>query len=294
MEAVSNLNLANKSLGELQPIFAETLNAGIHGLSFSPYVEGQDAGSILSSYQIQRRMEVICPYTQNIRSFSCTEGNELIPRIARERGLNTMVGAWISGDRERNEREIQALIRLAKEGVVDVATVGNEVLMRGELTPEEIIDYIERVRAQIPADVPVGYVDAYYQFLDHPALIDAVDVVLINCYPFWEGAENKYAVAYLDRMYELTQQVAGGKPIIITETGWPSSGQAVEAAEPSKENALRYFIDAQTWAASKGIDMFYFSSFDESWKVTQEGEVGGQWGIWDKNEHLKYGTLTRL
>ncbi|MEO0640450.1 MAG: MFS transporter, partial [Bacteroidota bacterium] len=246
LEAVSNLNLANKSLGELQPIFAETLNAGIHGLSFSPYVEGQDAGSILSSYQIQRRMEVICPYTQNIRSFSCTEGNELIPRIARERGLNTMVGAWISGDRERNEREIQALIRLAKEGVVDVATVGNEVLMRGELTPEEIIDYIERVRAQIPADVPVGYVDAYYQFLDHPALIDAVDVVLINCYPFWEGAENKYAVAYLDRMYELTQQVAGGKPIIITETGWPSSGQAVEAAEPSKENALRYFIDAQT------------------------------------------------
>ncbi|MEO1417389.1 MAG: MFS transporter [Bacteroidota bacterium] len=294
LEAVSNLNLANKSLGELQPIFAETLNAGIHGLSFSPYVEGQDAGSILSAYQIQRRMEVICPYTQNIRSFSCTEGNELIPRIAREKGLNTMVGAWLSNDRERNEREIQALIRLAKEGVVDVATVGNEVLMRGELTPEEIIDYVKRVRAQIPSDVPVGYVDAYYQFLDHPALIDAVDVVLINCYPFWEGADNKYALAYLDHMYELTQQVAGGKPIIITETGWPSSGQAVESAEPSKENALRYFIDAQTWAASKGIDMFYFSSFDESWKVTQEGEVGGQWGLWDKNEHLKYGTLTRL
>jgi GPH family glycoside/pentoside/hexuronide:cation symporter len=34
--------------------------------------------------------------------------------------------------------------------------------------------------------------------------------------------------------------------------------------------------------------MFHFSSFDESWKVSVEGELGARWGIWDKDEKLKY------
>ena len=278
----------------LQGLFMRTLNAGIHGLCFSPYVEGQDTGSILSAAQIQRRMAIIMPYTRHIRSFSCTEGNELIPRIAHEKGLKTMVGAWLSSDKQRNEQEIQSLIQLAREGVVDIATVGNEVLMRQELSLAEVIGYLQRVRAQLPRHIPVGYVDAYYQFLDHPELIQAADVVLINCYPFWEGADHQQAVAYLDHMYRLTQQAAGGKPVIVAETGWPSSGQTVEAAQPSMENALRYFVDAQHWAQQMGVDIFYFSSFDESWKVRQEGEVGARWGLWDKNETLKYSSLTRI
>lgn len=293
LAATSALSLSTKSPAELHAMFAKTLDAGVHGLCFSPYVEGQDTGSILSAAQIQRRMDVITPYTRNIRSFSCTEGNELIPRIARQKGLKTMVGAWLSADKKRNEQEIQSLIHLAREGVVDIACVGNEVLMRQELSTEEIIAYVARVKAQLPANVPVGYVDAYYQFLDHPELIDAVDVVLINCYPFWEGAENKYAMAYLNRMYQLTRQAAGDKPVIITETGWPSSGQAINGAEPSTENAIKYFIDAQTWAQTADVEMFYFSSFDESWKVRQEGEVGARWGLWNSNEALKYGSLTQ-
>jgi GPH family glycoside/pentoside/hexuronide:cation symporter len=294
LATTSSLNLSAQSAVELQSMFIQTLHAGIHGLCFSPYIEGQDARSVLSAAQIRRRMEVIMPYTRHIRSFSCTDGNELIPRIAQEKGLKTMVGAWLSDDKARNEQEIQSLIKLAKEGVVDVACVGNEVLIRQELTPPEIIAYLKKVRSQLPAHIPVGYVDAYYQFLEHPELVDAADVILINCYPFWEGADNQQALAYLQRMYQLTQQVAAGKPVIIAETGWPSSGQAVEAAKPSTENALTYFIEAQTWAKSTGVDMFYFSSFDEAWKVQQEGEVGARWGLWDKDETLKYGALTNI
>ncbi|MEZ4827770.1 MAG: MFS transporter [Bacteroidia bacterium] len=288
LDVTSSLHLSAKSPAELQAMFSATLQGGLHGLCFSPYVEGQDTGSILSGAQIRRRMEIIMPYTQTIRAFSCTEGNELIPRIAREKGLKTMVGAWISADRDRNEREIASLVQLAKEGLVDVATVGNEVLMRGELSVEEIIGYLKKAKAQLPAHIPVGYVDAYYQFLDYPQLIEAADVVLINCYPFWEGSDNVYAAAYLRQMYQLSQQAANGKKVIITETGWPGSGQSVGAAQPSAENAMKYFIDAQHWAKTAGVEMFYFSSFDESWKVRQEGEVGARWGIWDKDENLKY------
>ncbi|MEZ4772540.1 MAG: MFS transporter [Bacteroidia bacterium] len=288
LRVASDLHLSEKSMVELRKLFSETLQGGLHGLCFSPYVEGQDTGSNLSATQIRRRMEIIMPYAQTIRSFSCTEGNELIPRIAHEKGLKTMVGAWISADRDRNEREIQSLVKLAKEGLVDVATVGNEVLMRKELSPQEIIDYLRKVRAQLPAHIPVGYVDAYYQFLDHPELAEAADVILINCYPFWEGADNSYALAYLQQMYQLSRQVAGGKKVIITETGWPSSGQAVRSAAPSEKNAMKYFIEVQHWAKTSGVEMFYFSSFDESWKVQQEGEVGARWGLWDKQENLKY------
>ncbi len=282
------LDLSSKSEAEIATQFSEILNNGLHGLCFSPYIEGQDTGDVLSENQIIRRLDIITPYAKWIRSFSCTEGNELIPEIAHKKGLKTLVGAWISADKERNEREIQSLIAMAKAGLVDMAAVGNEVLHREEISEQELIGYIQRVRAALPDSIPVGYVDAYYQFLDKPALVDACDVILANCYPFWEGADNDHALSYLNRMVELTQLVAIGKKVIITETGWPTKGNNVVAAEPSQLNAMKYFIAVQDWAKNHEIELFYFSSFDESWKVKQEGEVGAGWGIWDKNENLKF------
>lgn len=281
-------DFSGKSTNEIRALFQKTLQEGLHGLCFSPYVEGQDTGDRLSEAQIRRRMDIIAPYTQWIRSFSCTEGNELIPRIAHEKGLKTMVGAWISHDKKRNEREIETLVQLAKDGLVDIAAVGNEVLLRNELSEQELLQYLKQVRALLPSHVPLGCVDTYFHFIENPAVADACDVILINCYPFWEGADNNHASAYLQHMYELTKSVAKGKKIIITETGWPSKGQEVLEARPSAENAMKYFINALQWTKSENIELFYFSSFDESWKVHQEGEVGTQWGLWDKNEKQKF------
>jgi GPH family glycoside/pentoside/hexuronide:cation symporter len=282
------LNFSGKTTAEIKSLFAQTLHNGLHGLCFSPYTEGQGVGDTLSESQIRRRMEIIAPYTKWVRSFSCTQGNELIPKVARDKGLKTMVGAWISQDKERNEREIKALVKLAEEGLVDIAAVGNEVLQRNELSEQEVINYIRQVRALLPKHIPLGYVDAYYHFLQKPALADACDVVLINCYPFWEGADNEHALHYLQHMYALTTQVAKGKKVIITESGWPSKGQKVQDADPSAENSMKYFINAQYWAKDQNIEMFYFSSYDESWKFHHEGEVGTQWGLWDINEKQKF------
>ncbi|WP_396150488.1 MFS transporter [Flavobacterium sp.] len=285
--AISAIEFTTKNESELKIRYAEILNDGLHGLSFSPYIEGQQAGDILSSNQIKRRLDIIAPHTKWIRSFSCTEGNELIPEIAHQKGLKTMVGAWISNDRNRNEKEIENLIKLAKAGLVDIAAVGNEVLHRNEISEQELIGYLKRVKEAIPS-IPVGYVDAYYQFLDRPALVSTCDVLLVNFYPFWEGANSDYALSYLQNMLEITQSVANGKKIIIAETGWPSKGESVQEAVPSEINAMHYFIAAQEWANNNAIELFYFSSFDESWKVKQEGTVGAAWGIWDKNEKLKF------
>ena len=129
--------------------------------------------------------------------------------------------------------------------------------------------------------------DAYYKFIDHPELVEACDVILVNCYPFWEGYPIDRATIYLNHMYKVAKDIAKGKPVIISETGWPSEGGTINEAKPSNENALKYFINANNWANKEGVELYYFSSFDESWKVHHEGDVGQRWGIWDKNNQLK-------
>ena len=281
--------LAGKSSAEIRALYAEQLQRGLYGICFSAYGEGQRAGDQLQAARVSRRIDLIAPHIRWVRSFACTDGHDVIPRLARARGLKTMVGAWISHDRQRNEREIGALVELAKDGQVDVAVVGNEVLLRGELAETELLDLIARVKASVPDGVRVGCVDAYYQFLERPALTAACDVLLPNCYPFWEAADIDVAAQYLRRMYGLVKAAGGeDKPIVIAETGWPGRGQSVAAAVPTEVNAMRYFIDVQQWARGEGVKLFYFSSFDEPWKLAQEGEAGTQWGLWDKDERPKY------
>lgn len=282
----TDLDLNITSL-ELSKHFKATLNSGLHGICFSPYKEHQDVNDQLTGTQIDHRMAVIKPYAQWVRSFSTTKGNEFIPLSARSQGLNTMVGAWISNDLEKNDLEMKSLITQAQKGLVDIAVIGNEVLLRKELSIKQILDYIKQFKEAIP-DVPVGYVDAYYQYVENPELIEACDVILINCYPFWEGCGIDNATAYLKQMYEVVHEMARGKNVIITETGWPNEGEVNKNAVPSKENAMKYFVNVMNWAQENDVATFYFSSFDESWKIRQEGELGARWGIWDKNEQLKY------
>jgi exo-beta-1,3-glucanase (GH17 family) len=277
-----------KSLSDLIAAFNTILEAGIHGLCFSAYEENQSPGSILSVEQIRRRMAIIKPFINWVRTFSCTEGNELIPLIAKENGLKTMVGAWISDDKEKNEQEIENLIQLAKSGHADLIAVGNEVLYRQELTEKELLDCIKKVKREVP-NVQVGYVDAYYEFVNRPELVDVCDVIYANCYPFWEGCQIEYSHVYMQNMYYKALLAGKGKRIIISETGWPNIGTAFEGAEPSTENALRYFINTQLWSKKENVEVMYFSSFDESWKIDDEGDVGAYWGLWDKNRKLKYG-----
>jgi len=272
---------------EIKALFAQSFKNGLHGLCFSPYKEGQNIGDTLSEEQIEKRMKVISPYTKWVRSFSCTEGNELIPKIAHVHGLKTMVGAWIGADEAQNEKEIEALIGLAKSGHVDIAAVGNEVLLRGDVAKEKLLQYIERVKKAIPT-VQVGCVDTYYQFHENPDLVEACDVILANCYPFWEGSAINQSTAYLQEMYSITLKASQGKKVIVTETGWPNKGDNSNNAEPSDLNTMKYFINVNNWREKHDIDLFYFSSFDESWKVRHEGDVGQSWGIWDKYENLKY------
>ncbi len=287
IRSLAGLNLDNKTPKGLHNLFRRVLKGGMHGICFSPYEEGQEPGEQITEKQIRRRMKIIKPYTKWIRSFSCTDGNELIPIIAKEYGIKTLVGAWLGDDPEINKKEIAGLIKLAKEGYVDIAAVGNEVMYRKDLTEDELLAFMYQVKEAIP-DVPMGYVDAYYEFSHRPRITEACDVILANCYPYWEGCSQEYALVYMRDMYNQARDAGNGKKVIITETGWPSYGEGLQGAIPSHDNAIKYFINSQVWSAADDIEMFYFSSFDESWKVGAEGDVGAYWGLWDKDENLKF------
>jgi exo-beta-1,3-glucanase (GH17 family) len=271
----------------LREAFKAVLDRGLHGLCFSPYLEGQSPGSQVSEAQIRERLQIIQPCTRWIRTFSCTDGHELTPRIAHELGLKTLVGAWLGNDEEINEREITGLIEVARAGHADIVAVGNEVLLREDMGEDALLACIQRVKAALPG-VPVGYVDAYYLFELHPRITDACDVVLTNCYPFWEGCPREGALAYMQNMLRRTRAAAPGKRIVISETGWPDKGSAFHASVPSTAGAMAYFVDTQQWAEAEGLEVFYFSAFDEAWKVGAEGDVGAYWGLWDKDGLPKF------
>lgn len=282
-------SMISEDVSELEKKMKEILDHKISGISFSPYLEGQDPSvkSIISHQQIADRLEIIRPYTHWVRTFSATNGNEEVPRIAHEKNLKTLVGAWIDSDEENNELEINNIIEIAKNGHADLIAIGNEVLLREDLEVEQLIAYIKRVKAAVP-HIPVGYVDAYYMFVNYPEIVDACDVIFANCYPFWEHCALDISVEYMKKMYELAVKHAKGKPVVISETGWPTKGEQYGGAMPSYENAMRYFINAYEWANQENIHLFYFSSFDEIWKMNHEGEYGAYWGLWDKDGKYKF------
>jgi exo-beta-1,3-glucanase (GH17 family) len=285
--SLAGINLAETAAADIRSLVREVLASKIHGISFSPYLEGQGPGTIISELQIRERLAVIQPYVNWIRTFSCTEGHELIPGVAAEHGIKSMVGIWLDDDLEHNEQEISNALQLAAQGHANLLGVGNEVLLRGDLTEDQLLGYINRVK-EGAAGVPVGYVDAYFEFEEHPKVTAACDVIFANCYPFWEGCPADLALIYMKEMYHRTVRAADGKPVIVSETGWPNKGTTTKGAVPSEENAVKYFVDTYQWAEEEGIEIFYFSAFDEAWKTDAEGDVGAFWGLWDKDGNSKY------
>jgi len=261
------------------------------GINFSPYVDGQDPtlGTVVSYDQMWERMLLVEQDAEWIRTFSVTHGLETAGEIAHQLGKKAAVGAWLGPDQEANAIEVAALVELAQAGDVDLAIVGSEVLLRGDLTLEELLAHVQVVRAQIPATIPVSSAEIYPIYLAEPELMDAVDVALVNYYPYWSGVPIEDAVARLHCWHAAVQAAADGKQVIVSETGWPSAGDPVGAALPTPQNAAWYFQEFTSWAREQEVFFFYFAALDEEWKALYEGPQGAHWGIRDKQGLLKPG-----
>jgi uncharacterized repeat protein (TIGR01451 family) len=263
----------------------------VYGIDFSPYENGQDPNLSpqIPASQILSRMQIVAPYTKWVRSFSSTNGLENIPSVARQLGLKVAANAWISSNAAQNTVEIDNLIAAANSGQVDIAIVGSEAILRNDVTVSQLIAYMNQVRQAIPQNIPVTTADVYGTFLAQPALIAASDVVFANFYPYWEGTSINNAMCSLEREYQQLVAASGSKQVVISETGWPSAGNAVGAAVPSPANQNLFALQFFTWAGANNIPAFYFEAFDEAWKAAYEGPQGAHWGIFDVNGVIKSG-----
>jgi exo-beta-1,3-glucanase (GH17 family) len=265
----------------------------IYGINFSPYENGQtpQPGGALSVDEITQRMGVIAPYVKWVRVYRSSGGEENSGAIAHKFGLKACLGAGIGSDTSPNginEIQMTNLIAHAQNGEADCAVIGTEALFRGDITPAQLISYIDRFRAAVPT-VPVATADIYLSLLTNPDVVNDCDFVFANYYPYWEGQDLSIAVSYLNSEDELLRHTYPGKEIIVSETGWPSGGDTVGNGVPSLTNAAIYFLNFESWAQARQRKSFYFEVFDEAWKATPDAPQQSLFGVFDANGVIKYG-----
>jgi exo-beta-1,3-glucanase (GH17 family) len=291
----------------------DVVNAARYSVNYSPFVAPYDArgGAIPPESLIREHLTLISRGFDSVRFFTAQDSLLIMYDIARELGLNVIGTAWI--DRGMSEssirRQLDNLIELANSGKITIASVGSEVLFRGDMMPSRLLGYVNYVREGITAPVPVTYMDSAWWFTgvdDHEVaglaeLNRAVDLILYSHYPVFSGNYNNpamieanggvipYALAEFRNVYRDIRRAQGDdKPIIVAETGWVTSGDSwIGSAQPSMQHAREYWTALQAWARSEDADIFWFNAFDEAWKPLEGVLDARHWGIYYEDGTLK-------
>jgi exo-beta-1,3-glucanase (GH17 family)/cellulose synthase/poly-beta-1,6-N-acetylglucosamine synthase-like glycosyltransferase len=257
-------------------------------VSYAPF-EGTshpDVDNIPQVEKIRADLKKLSTITRAIRLYSSTGGVELVPPIAAEFGLKVTVGAWIDKNSDRNEREIDSAINLAKRNSnVNGIVVGNETIYRGEQKVEDLIELIKRVKKSV--NIPVTTGEIWNIWRDNPELASSVDFIAAHVLPYWENFTDKQAVDQAVYLYGLLREKFPGKRIVIAEFGWPSAGYNLKNAEPGpfeQASVLRNFV---TRAEAMGMEYNIVEAIDQPWKFF-EGGVGPYWGILDASREPKF------
>jgi exo-beta-1,3-glucanase (GH17 family)/cellulose synthase/poly-beta-1,6-N-acetylglucosamine synthase-like glycosyltransferase len=257
-------------------------------VSYAPF-EGTahpDVDNIPTAERIRADMKKLSTITRAIRLYSSTGGVEMVPPIAAEFGLKVMVGAWIDKNSDRNEREIQSAISLARHNsnVIGIV-VGNETIYRGEQKVDDLIELIKRVKKSV--NVPVTTGEIWNIWRDNPKLAYSVDFIAAHVLPYWENFSSKQAVDQAITMYQLLRDKFPGKRIMIAEFGWPSQGYNLRNADPGpfqQAMVLRNFVAR---ADAIGMEYNIVEAIDQPWKYF-EGGVGPYWGILNADREPKF------
>ena len=294
----------------------------VYGLCFSPYKDGQSPPEPISIEQIRERLAIITrkSHTQWIRTYDAMNGLENIPAEANRLGLNVAMGIWIR-DSNNRQNEIDNLIAACHEGYANIAVVGNEELwahdhnVSDSLDTDEFIDVLRDVNEQLNVagygHVPIAIAEPFDTLFDNNAnggcdvkdarLINAVDVIFVNIFPYHELMSIDIASASLVQRYECAveavHKINPYVQVMIGETGWPSEGLAKRDAEPSLNNLARYFSEVSRWAADNNVPLFYLGAFDEKWKEDPDPNhlytlIEGHWGIWDSKGRIKHSFIS--
>jgi exo-beta-1,3-glucanase (GH17 family) len=256
-------------------------------VSYAPFRGPQDPlveGTRVTAEQVDEDLALLARYTGCIRTYSVDDARDDVLKSARRYGLKVLHGVWVSGDPERTHRQIATTIAYAKEypDVITAVVVGNEVLLRGEMTAANLIALIREIKTQV--SMPVTYADVWEFWLRYPDVQNAVDFVTIHVLPYWEDfpIPASRAAAHLVTIRNRLAAAFPNKEIVIGEFGWPSAGRMREDARPSRSNQALAIIEALAAGQRDNIRLNIIEAFDQPWKRALEGAVGGYWGVIDR------------
>jgi len=261
----------------------------VQGFSFSPMRAGQSP--LVKVYpteaEIDADLALLAGKTHAIRTYSVEDVLEKIPELARKHRINVTLGIWIDANSEKNEQYLQTLVKVARSNRNVVrAIVGNEAILRGEISVQELAGYLDRARKALR--VPVSTAEPWHVWLRNPQLAEHVDFLAVHMLPYWEGIHVDLAVTHIvDRINELKIRFPK-KPIVIAEVGWPSNGRTRKGAEASMANQasfLRRFLER---ASQEKYTYYVMEAFDQPWKRQTEGAVGAYWGVYDFDRQPKF------
>ncbi len=263
----------------------------VKSASFSPYRAGQSPfGAPFTRQQLEEDMAVAAKFVTRVRTYANTNQFAPVPELAQKNGLKVLLGAWIGANLQANDKEIAGLVQAANDypDTVEGVIVGNEVLLRREITPELLVDYIRKVKQAVKQ--PVTYADVWEFWLKYPKVAAEVDFITIHVLPYWENTPTAldHVIGHMLHAHDAIAKAYPGKPILIGEIGWPSAGRVRMDAVPGRVAQARFVREIINTAHEKNIDYNIFELFDEPWKFGQEGTVGGNWGLIDVDRHIKF------
>ncbi|MCH7963342.1 MAG: hypothetical protein IH852_05335 [Bacteroidetes bacterium] len=252
------------------------------GLCYGPHRDNEDPnfGIQPTISELSEDLAFIKNLTLKIRTYGVADNLEQIPVLCEQYGIDCYPGAWISRYECENEIQINNLINIANQNLSHVKglIVGNEVLLRKNVSEQQLIDFILEVKSA--TSLPVATAEIWKDWLDHPQLAQTVDILLVHIYPYWDGIAVEEGASYVLEKWNELKAKYPNKTVVIGETGWPSQGGVRGNAIPSEENQKSYLSDFICMAKTNNIDYFYFEIFDEKWKSKLEGEAGSHWGIY--------------
>jgi exo-beta-1,3-glucanase (GH17 family) len=258
----------------------------LYCLSYAPFRGQQnpfDPTAIIPARQIEEDLTQLAKLTDCVRIYAVDQGLAQVVPIAAKHGLKVLLGFWLSNDAEKNRYQIETAVALANRypETVRAVVAGNEVLLRGDMTAENLAGTIRAVKARVR--VPVTYADVWEYWLRNLDVAAAADFVTIHILPYWEDfpIPARNAAAHVDAIRRQMVAAFPGKEVLIGEVGWPSAGRMREGALPSPADQARVIQDVLTLAAREKFHVNIIEAYDQPWKRLLEGTVGGHWGLLD-------------
>jgi glucan 1,3-beta-glucosidase len=260
--------------------------AKLYCVSYAPFRGSQTPlgpDSPIDPEQIEQDLSQLAKVTNCIRTYSVDHGLDRVAEIAERHGIKVLQGLWVSGVAERTRQEVATVVALAQRypQVIQAVIVGNEVLLRGEMSPAELVRTIREVKKQVA--MPVTYADVWEFWLRYPEVAAAVDFITIHILPYWEDVPLPVEAAprHVQAIGERVAAAFPGKEIFVGEFGWPSAGRMREGALPSPINQARAVQGVVARSNSENFKVNVIEAYDQPWKRQLEGTVGGHWGLFD-------------